>query len=141
MSRDEASVDREAPGGSAPLQMRALALFRIVLGMFAWCAPRTMNRVFGVPRADESPALTYMNRVFGVRAVALGVGYLASRGDARRLWHGLWLMCDSADTMMGTAMALRGELSGVTAAQALIITAGATAIDLASTPSCKEPVG
>jgi hypothetical protein len=54
--------------------MKGRAIFRIVLGVFAWFAPRTMNRLFGVPRADDSPALIYMNRVFGVRAVSLGVG-------------------------------------------------------------------
>ena len=39
-----------------------------------------------------TPELEYMTRVFGVRAVALGVGYLASSGEARRLWHRLWLL-------------------------------------------------
>jgi hypothetical protein len=112
--------------------MKGLAVFRIVLGAFAWFAPRTMNRLFGVPRADDSPALLYMNRVFGVRAVSLGVGYLASSGEARELWHRLWLLCDTADTAMGAVMTARGELSGLTAVQALALTGGATAIDLAA---------
>lgn len=112
--------------------MRGLALFRIALGTFAWFAPRIMNRVFGVPRADDSPALIYMNRVFGVRAVSLGVGYLASSGKARELWHRLWLLCDSADTAMGAAMAARGWFPSLTAVQALAITGGATAVDLAA---------
>jgi hypothetical protein len=111
--------------------MRRLAAFRIALGTFAWFAPRTMNRLFGVPRADESPALIYMNRVFGVRAVSLGVGYLASSGEARKLWHRLWLLCDAADTAMGAGMTARGKLSPLTAAEALAITGSATAIDLA----------
>jgi hypothetical protein len=121
-----ASVDEPPPS------MRALALFRIFLGAFAWLAPRATNRIFGVPRADESAALVYMNRVFGVRAVSLGVGYLASSGEARELWHRLWLLCDAADTAMGMAMVARGELRGTTAAQALAITGGATAVDLAA---------
>jgi hypothetical protein len=112
--------------------MRALALFRIGLGAFAWLAPRTMNRIFGVRREDESPALIYMNRVFGVRAISLGIGYLSSRGRARELWHRLWLLCDSADTAMGLGMAARGQLRPFTAAQALLITGGATAVDLAA---------
>lgn len=112
--------------------MRELAFFRIGLGAFAWFAPRLMNRVFGVPRADDSPAFVYMNRVFGVRAVTLGIGYLASQGEARELWHRLWLLCDAADTAMGAGMVARGELTGLTAAQALAITGGATAIDLAA---------
>lgn len=115
--------------------MLGLALFRIGLGAFAWCAPRAMNRMFGVARADDSSALVYMNRVFGVRAIALGTGYLVSRGPARTTWHRLWLLCDTADTVMGAAMAARGELSPVTAAQALAITGGATAIDVAAMAS------
>jgi hypothetical protein len=112
--------------------MRGLALFRIALGTFAWFAPRMMNRVFGVPRADDSPALIYMNRVFGVRAVSLGVGYLASRGTARELWHRLWLLCDGADTAMGAGMAARGQFPALTAARALVVTGVPTAIDLAA---------
>jgi hypothetical protein len=119
--------------------MRGLAVFRIGLGVFAWLAPRRMNRIFGVPQADDSPALIYMNRVFGVRAVSLGVGYLASSGEARRLWHRLWLLCDTADTAMGAAMVARGRLAPLTGVQALAITAGAAAIDLAAMQDRQEP--
>jgi hypothetical protein len=119
--------------------MRNLAIFRMLLGAFAWIAPRTMNRIFGVPRADDSAALEYMNRVFGVRAISLGVGYLSSEGEARRLWHRLWLLCDGADTVMGAAMAARGRLGLSTAIQALAITGGATAIDLAALNSGDDP--
>jgi hypothetical protein len=136
-AEDAHASDRHAPADDpgarpTPAAMRGLAFFRIGVGALAWFAPRTMNRIFGVPRADDSPALDYMNRVFGVRAVSLGVGYLASRGKARELWHRLWLLCDSADTAMGAAMIARGQLSALTAVQALAITGGATAIDLAS---------
>lgn len=112
--------------------MKQLAAFRIFLGAFAWVAPRLMNRIFGVPRADDSAALDYMNRVFGVRAIALGAGYLLADAEGRRLWHRLWLLCDAADTTMGTAMVARGQLTGITAFQALTITGGAMAIDLAA---------
>jgi hypothetical protein len=116
----------------ATAAMRGLAYFRIGLGTFAWFAPRTMNRIFGVPRSDDSTALIYMNRVFGVRAVSLGVGYLVSQGEARDVWHRLWLLCDSADTAMGAGMVVRGQLTGLTALQALAITGGAAAIDVAA---------
>jgi hypothetical protein len=130
----EKTINPDLRAESAPSMMRALAVFRIALGAFAWVSPRTMNRVFGVPRNQDSSALIYMNRVFGVRAISLGIGYLASHGDARKLWHRLWLLCDAADTTMGTVMAARRQLPPTTAAQALVITAGATAIDLASIP-------
>jgi hypothetical protein len=124
--------NRRKARADAPASMKGLAFLRISLGTFAWLAPRTMNRVFGVPAADDSPALLYMNRVFGVRAISLGIGYLVSSGDARAVWHRLWLLCDSADTVMGAAMTARRELSPFTAVQALALTAGATAIDLAA---------
>ena len=73
-----------------------------------------------------------MNRIFGVRAIALGVGYLASSGEARNLWHRLWLMCDAADTVMGAGMATRGEVPRAAAAKALLLTGGATAVDVAA---------
>ena len=112
--------------------MTGLAWVRITNGLLAWFAPRAMNRMFGVPRADESSTLIYMNRVFGVRAIALGVGYLASKDQARTLWHRLWLMCDAADTVMGAGMASRGEVAPAAAAKALLLTGGATAVDLAA---------
>jgi hypothetical protein len=112
--------------------MRGLAAFRIVLGTAAWIAPRGLSRLFGVPPSRITPELEYMNRVFGVRAVTLGVGYLASSGEARVLWHRLWVLCDAADTAMGVGMLARGRFGGLTAAAGLATTGGALAIDLAA---------
>jgi hypothetical protein len=111
--------------------MKGLAVFRIVLGAASWIAPRQVSRAFGVSESRITPELEYMTRVFGVRAVTLGVGYLASSGDGRALWHRLWLLCDTADTAMGAAMVRRGELEGLSAAAALTTTGGAATIDLA----------
>jgi hypothetical protein len=112
--------------------MTGLAVFRIALGSAAWFAPGGIARVFGVPARRVTPELEYMNRVFGVRAVALGVGYLASSGKARDLWHRLWLLCDAADTVMGARMVARGELPPITGSAGLVTTGGAMAIDLAA---------
>jgi hypothetical protein len=120
-----------AKGSSNPA-MTGLALFRIALGTAAWVAPRRLTRTFGVPEDRITPELDYMNRVFGVRAVTLGVGYLASSGDARRLWHRLWLLCDTADTAMGAAMIARGRLGGRSGAAGLATTGLAMAIDVAA---------
>jgi hypothetical protein len=73
-----------------------------------------------------------MTRVFGVRAVSLGVGYLASAGEARALWHRLWLLCDAADTAMGAAMVSRRRLGRRSGAAALLTTGLAAAIDIAA---------
>jgi hypothetical protein len=112
--------------------MRGLAAFRIALGTATWFAPRRLSRLAGVPEERITPELEYINRVFGVRAVSLGVGYLASSGDARALWHRLWVLCDAADTAMGAGMVARGSLGGYSGALALLITGGALSVDLAA---------
>jgi hypothetical protein len=115
-----------------PAAMTGLALFRIALGTAAWVAPRRLSRSFGVPEERITPELDYMNRVFGVRAVTLGVGYLAASPEARPLWHRLWLLCDTADTVMGAGMVHRGSLRGKSAAGGLATTGVAMAIDVAA---------
>ena len=112
--------------------MTGLALFRIALGAAAWVAPSRLSRVFGVAENRITPELEYMNRVFGVRAITLGVGYLAATDEARPLWHRLWLLCDAADTAMGAAMVKRGRLGGRSGAGGLLTTASAAAIDIAA---------
>ena len=93
-----------------------------------------MAALYGQPPDRVTPELEYMTRVFGVRAVALGVGYLASSGDARLLWHRLWLLCDSADTAMGAAMLASGRLGANVGVPALATTAPAMALDIAALP-------
>ena len=114
--------------------MNGLAWFRIVLGVASWVAPRKVASVYGAGEA-MGPELEYMTRVFAVRAVALGSGYLASSGEARGLWHRLWLLCDSADTVMGAGMVAQGRLTGPIAFGALATTAPAMAIDIAALAS------
>jgi hypothetical protein len=112
--------------------MAGLAAFRIVLGTASWIAPRPLARAYGLPDDRVTSDLEYMTRVFGVRAVALGVGYLASSGDSRRLWHRMWLLCDTADTAMGLGMMARGRLDPKLGAGALATTAPAMALDVAA---------
>jgi hypothetical protein len=120
--------------GSGPLgaAMAGLAAFRITLGAASWIAPGRLARAYGIPEDRLTPELEYMTRVFGVRAVALGVGYLASSGEARRLWHRLWLLCDAADTVMGAGMLASGRLSPERGTAALATTAPAMALDVAA---------
>jgi hypothetical protein len=112
--------------------MTGLAAFRIALGAASWIAPNAVSRVFGVLDERATPELEYMTRVFGVRAVALGAGYLASSKEGRRLWHRLWLLCDAADTVMGARMIASGRLTPKLGVSALATTAPATALDIAA---------
>jgi hypothetical protein len=118
--------------GGLGVAMTGLAVFRIVLGAASWVAPGPLARTYGVPEDRITPELEYMTRVFGVRAVALGIGYLASPGETRRLWHRLWLLCDAADTVMGVGMVTRGRLDPQRGAAALATTAPAAALDVAA---------
>jgi hypothetical protein len=118
--------------------MAGLAAFRIGLGAASWIAPRPLSRLYGVPDDRMTPELEYMTRIFGVRAVALGIGYLASSGEARLLWQRLWLLCDSADTVMGLDMLARGRLGPKLATSALSTTAPAMALDVAAISASKR---
>jgi hypothetical protein len=112
--------------------MDALAAFRIALGAASWVAPRRIARSYGLSDEQVTPALEYMTRVFGVRAVALGVGYLTVSGDERRRWQRLWLLCDAADTVMGAGMVAARRIDPKLGLSALATTAPAMALDVAA---------
>jgi ketosteroid isomerase-like protein len=86
-----------------------LALGRIALGAPSRLAPRGTARAFAAGRR-ANPELDYMTRVFGIRAIALGVGWLSTEGAARRRWQRLAFMCDVSDTLAGIGHLRRGDL-------------------------------
>ena len=61
----------------------ALAAIRIGLGVVSRARPGLALRSFGASSA-RSPKMEYVVRVFGIRAIAPGVGYLTTDGPARR---------------------------------------------------------
>lgn len=89
--------------------LAGLALGRLALGAPSRLAPRGMARAFGAGRG-ASPELDYMTRVFGIRAIALGLGWLSSEGAARRRWQRLAFMCDVSDTLAGIGHLRRRDL-------------------------------
>lgn len=113
----QAVVGADAPPFERALA--ALALGRIALGAPSRLAPRGMARAFG-PGRTANPELDYMTRVFGIRAIALGLGWLTSHGAGRRRWQRLALMCDVSDTLAGIGHLRRRDLPR---AQALATTA------------------
>ena len=109
--RQRTGVDGTAPAGATQrvdTPLAGLAVGRLVLGTMSRLAPRATARAFGAGRAG-SPELDYMTRIFGARAVALGSGYLLSRGDARRVWQRLALGVDVSDTLAGIGQLRRKE--------------------------------
>lgn len=115
---------------TAQRNLFALAWVRIGFGILAWFAPKLMNRIFFVPPEEETHFLIYMNRIFGVRAFALGLTYLLADEEQRRGLARIWLLVDGADTVMGARMVAAGEISGLQAVEALAVTAGASAVDI-----------
>jgi hypothetical protein len=98
-----------------------LALGRLALGAASRTSPRGTAQAFG--SADKmTPELGYMTRVFGIRAIALGAGYLASRGEARKLWQRLAFVCDISDTLAGAGDLRRGEMDRGPALQTTALT-------------------
>ncbi len=108
-----------ADGDALAGALRGLAVGRLVLGAAGRLAPHATARAF---RADDpdSAELAYMTRVFGARAIALGSGYLLSRGEARRTWQRLALGVDVADTIAGVGHLRRRD---ITRPKALALTA------------------
>jgi hypothetical protein len=91
--------------------LKTMALGRLVLGALALASPGVAARSFGM---DEklTPELNYMARIFGIRAIALGSGYLLSDGNSRRLWQRLAFACDVSDTITGIGHMRRDDLPG-----------------------------
>jgi hypothetical protein len=101
-------VPESAPG-------KTLAVLRFIIGGGTWLAPRTAGRLFGLD-ADANPQVPYVGRLFAVRDAVLGVGLVASSGDARRLWWRVGVACDLADAVAGLLAKRSGELPAVSAA-------------------------
>lgn len=77
----------------------AAAVGRILLGATAFAYPASQTRMNGVPDHMLSTELKYLIRIFGARALALGVGYLGSDEPNRRRWQYIGLMVDTLDNL------------------------------------------
>lgn len=84
----------------------AAAVGRILLGATAFAAPRSQTRMNRVPDQMLSTEMKYLIRIFGARALALGVGYLSSDEPNRRRWQYIGLMVDTLDNL-NAAMEMR----------------------------------
>lgn len=87
--------------------LRAMALGRIGLGAASLVVPTWLARTF---RIRSSPELRYMTRIYGARAIALGVGYLTAPPAERPRWQRLGLMVDGSDTASGLVHLIRRDL-------------------------------
>jgi hypothetical protein len=91
----QAVLGGAAAAGRPPFEraLAGLALGRIALGAEPPRAARHGTRIR--LRPHRQPELDYMTPVFGIRAIALGLGWLSTDGAARRRWQRLAFMCAS----------------------------------------------
>ena len=108
---------------------RALVGVRLVFGTSSWFAPKFVMVALGMD-PHSNPQGAYMARLFGVRDLALGIGLVSTRGDARRLWWRLGMLCDVGDMASGVLSARQGELPPGPRTLPLFVGAGAIGASL-----------
>lgn len=93
---------------TAPLArpLATLAVGRIVLGAASLASPGATSRAFG---ARPSGELDYMTRIYGARAIALGLAYLMASPAERTRLQRISLGVDISDTVTAVSMLVRGS--------------------------------
>jgi len=101
---------------------RALIGLRLAIGFSSWVFPNFVTKLFGVdPKVNAQGP--YVMRLFAIRELALAFGVLASKGEARKTWLKLGVLCDAADVAAAGLGRRDGHLSTMTA----ILTGGTAA--------------
>lgn len=113
------SLPEVLPAGSVE---RLLVAGRWVVGGGTLIAPRSMGRVFGID-AGENPALPYVGRLFGVRAVAMALQLAGSSGAERRRHLQFGMTVDLVDLVAALAAGRSGSLQPRAAAAAALAAA------------------
>lgn len=108
--------------------MLQLARGRVALGAAAFVAPGLLSRLVGGHRGVDANR-DYIARMFAAREIALGAGYLLSKGESRTLWGRLGLVVDSLDTV--NSVQSRGRLPLWATAGLVAVTGGCTALGAA----------
>ncbi len=106
-------------GRDAAGPLAAVAAVRLILGGASVVAPRLTIRALGIA---PSPELVYMTRIYGARAIALGLGWALSGADARPLWQRLALGVDTSDTVAGLLALARRDVPDATASALTALT-------------------
>src|SRR5688572_3290090 len=94
----------------------SLAGLRVVIGILALVAPRFAGKLFGL-QPEANPQSPYLARLFGIRDVALGLGALSTKGEARRQWVTIGIGVDATDALSAGLAKRDGSVSGFTAAK------------------------
>jgi len=98
---------------------RSLAAGRLALAAISLTMPTRVARWVGI---DKSPELAYMTRVYGVRALVMGFGYLTGDTTERKRWKRLGLIVDTTDTINGLEHLVRRDVPVRSALCMLLLT-------------------
>jgi hypothetical protein len=107
-----------------------LPAMRLAIGGGAWAAPGVTGKVFGFKNIEHNHEALFMARLFAVRDIALGVGALAARGEASKLWWQLGVVCDLGDAASGV-LSLRSGGPKVPAVLSTLTALGAAGLGIA----------
>jgi len=80
--------------------MVRIAQARLAVGAATMVAPGLVVKVMGLGDGRD-PGRDVVARMLASREIALGAGYLLSKGPSRRLWARLGLVVDSFDVLAG----------------------------------------
>jgi hypothetical protein len=95
----------QTPQPDGPLV--GMAVGRIVLGTLALIVPNALVRWFGL---QSRPETAYLTRIYGGRAIALGLGYLTEPHEQRGRWQRLGVFVDAADTATAAGHFIRRDV-------------------------------
>ncbi|WP_169816305.1 nitroreductase/quinone reductase family protein [Nocardia miyunensis] len=102
-----------------------MAIGRMALAVMSLAAP---HRFAGLVGVAGPPELTYMTRIYGARAMVMGLGYLTGDARERHRWKRFALAVDIADTLTGIAHLLRNDVPPRAAAAMVALTGSYTVL-------------
>lgn len=107
----------------------ALAVLRIGAGVGAWLMPNLAARIMRVPPGGS---MAFILRLFGIREVIMGVGYLVAAPQDRDNWLRMGIVADAADAVATVAAMHRGAVPARTGVPMTLTAMGAVAAGAAS---------
>ena len=108
---------------------QALAVLRIGAGAGAWLMPNLAARIMGVPPGGS---LAFILRLFGIRDLIMGLGYLAASPDDRNNWLRMGIVADAGDALAAVAAVRGGAVPARTGVPMALTALGAIAAGAAA---------
>lgn len=103
---------------------QALAVLRIGAGAGAWLMPKLAASIMGL---QPGTSLGLALRLFGIRDVVMGLGYLTSAPEDRNNWLRMGIIADAGDALAALAAVRAGGVPARTGIPLALTAAGAVA--------------